>query len=392
MARPPEWGDQDQVEDDLEPGPPLRGVIEVEWDDWDEDRPRSRAPWIVAGVLVVAVAVVALLVVRAVNTTAELTLPTSTTVAASPATTAVPTAPTLEALQAVVPESLDTCVPPPEEPVTGTVSVACPNTGVELVTFTLFADTAARDDAFADTVATLELDPGAPGDCALADDVVHAYAGARGRGHVACRSVDRRVDIVWTDPAAPVLATLGGFGSHGAHYRFWDDLVRRADAEFPLPREQALLDDVPQELRSRCERDIELVEEAGGIVAVTCRPATGAAETVSWVRFGSADRMTAWIDARLAALGDAVTDRSDRACRLDGPGPNGELPQPWVGAGRYRQAGTTGSILCYVSADDDNVLAWTRAGSNIGSVATADGAGLSLLDLIAWWQDGGHRP
>jgi hypothetical protein len=59
--------------------PPLRGVVEVEWDGWDEPRRRARAVWVVAVLLVVAVAVVAALVVRAVNTDAELPTDTTTT-------------------------------------------------------------------------------------------------------------------------------------------------------------------------------------------------------------------------------------------------------------------------------------------------------------------------
>lgn len=407
MGRPPEW-DQEAFDDDVDPRPPLRGVIEVEWDDWDdEDRPRSRTPWVVAAVLLLAVGVVAALVVRAVNTDAELTLPAAPSTPSPSTTAAAPVTPTPEALQAAVPASLETCVPPPEEPTPGTVSVSCPGEGVpELVTFTLFADAAARDQAFDDTVATLELDPGAPGECALADDVVHDYVGTRGRGRVACRAADRRVDIVWTDGTDPILATLGGFGSYGEHYRAWQGLVERSDAEFPLPTEQALLDEVPAELQARCRRDIDLVEQADGIVAVACEPATGTAEVVSWVRFGDADAMTAWIDGRRLGLGDVETDTSPQACTLDGAGPNGQLAQPWLGASPYERDGTTGRILCFVSSSEQNVLVWTRARSNIGSIAVvdvppegqqppADDGEIppgSMLDLIAWWAGGGYRP
>lgn len=57
-------------EEDL--GRPLRGVVEVEWDGWEQDGRRSRAGWVVAVVLLVATGVVAALVVRAVGTDAEL--------------------------------------------------------------------------------------------------------------------------------------------------------------------------------------------------------------------------------------------------------------------------------------------------------------------------------
>jgi len=59
--------------------PPLRGVVEVEWDGWDAPRRRSRAALVVAVVLAVAVLIVTVLVVRAVNTEAELPPDTTTT-------------------------------------------------------------------------------------------------------------------------------------------------------------------------------------------------------------------------------------------------------------------------------------------------------------------------
>jgi hypothetical protein len=58
--------------DDDAPGPPLRGVVEVEWDGWDDDGRRSRAGWIVAIVLLVATLAVAGLVVWAAGSDAEL--------------------------------------------------------------------------------------------------------------------------------------------------------------------------------------------------------------------------------------------------------------------------------------------------------------------------------
>ena len=76
-------------------------------------------------------------------------------------------------------------------------------------------------------------------------------------------------------------------------------------------------------------------------MAVTCQPAVGEATQVSWVRFADADAMTGWIDAE----------------------------------GR-------------------SVLTWTRAGSLIGSVAVSDGSigDVTMADLAAWWEAGGHLP
>lgn len=389
--------------DDQVGGPPLRGVVEVEWDGWEDDRPRSKAPWIIAAVLAVAVLAVAGLSWWAVSSN-EVALPGADDPAPdedglAPSDTAAPAEPTLAALREAVPEELEGCVPPPDRPdgVTpdGTVRLECPRASApELVTLTLFPDAAARDQAFADTVATLELDPGAPGDCAVGAGAVHDYTGSRGTGRVACRSADDRVDIAWTDGTAPVLGVAGGFGRYPAHYAFWSDLVDRTDAEFPLPSEQALVDDLPSELTTRCDRDLELLDRADGIAAVTCRPATGEAATVSSVRFAGADAMTAWIEAVQAAQGDVVLDTIDGACRPDGRGPSGELPEPWLGATPYRQGPSSGTIVCFVDAEGRNVLAWTRAGSNIGSIAVSDGSvGTgAMADLAAWWEAGGHRP
>jgi len=58
------------AEDDL--GRPLRGVVEVEWDGWEDGGRRSRAAWIVAIALAVLTLAVAGLVVWAVGTEAEL--------------------------------------------------------------------------------------------------------------------------------------------------------------------------------------------------------------------------------------------------------------------------------------------------------------------------------
>lgn len=385
-------------EDDEPLGPPLRGVIEVDWDGWDDDGPRSRAPWIVAGVLLVLTVAVAGLVVRALNTDAQLTSPADDVAEGTPAAAddagAQAPGPTLEALGALLPTSLEGCVPAADQPADGSVRMACPRPQPpELVTFTLFADEAARDRAFDDVVATLELDGGGGGECALSDDAVHDYVGDRGRGRVACRHVDDRIDLAWTDAGAPVLGSAGGYGAYADHYRFWSELVARQDDAFPLRAEQALLDEVPQELRARCRRDLALLEAATGQVAVTCEPATGAAETVSWVRFADADAMAAWLDGWVFTRAAGTADTSSRACGSGGVGPEGQLPVPWYGTATYRFDDTAGRVLCAVGGDGRNVVVWTRAGSGIGSVASSDAAVPgSMLELLWWWEDGGYRP
>ena len=386
-------------EDDLG-GRPLRGVVEVEWDGWEEERRRSRAAVVIGVLLVVAAVAVAGLTWWALDTEAELDpeLADPGSEAPVPSEPAPADEPTLDALRTLIPEQVEGCVPPADRPdgvaADGTVRLECPRSSAPaLLTFTLFPDVASRDDAFADTITVLELDAGAPGDCALGAGAVHDYAGD-GRGRVACRQADDQVDIAWTDDVVPVLGVAGGLGDYPQQYAFWSELVGRTDAEFPLPLEASLLDDLPGELTTRCDRDLGLIERAGGVVAVTCQPAVGEATEVSWVRFGDADAMTTWIEAEQAARAGAVLDPADPACRPGGRGPAGELPVPWLGVTPYRQGTSTGTILCHAGADGRSVLVWTRAGANIGSIAVSDGSvgDVSMADLTAWWEAGGHLP
>lgn len=394
------------MDDDEVGGRPLRGVVEVEWDGWEHDRPRSKAGWIVGTLLVVAVAAVAGLTWWALGADADLDDGLGGAAVDEPRASATTLAggepdgdATLDALRAALPGDLEGCVPPPDQPEgpapDGTVRLECPRPSApSLVTFTLFPDDAARDQAFDDTVAVLELDAPASGDCALGAGAVHEYVGAGGRGEVACRRADDRVDLAWTDAGAPVLGVAGGLGSYAEQYGFWSELVDRTDASFPLPVEQALLDQLPGELTTRCDRDQLLAEDAGGSLAVTCLPATGEATEVSWIRFAGADPMTAWIEAEQLALSGAVTDTTELACRPGGRGPSGELPAPWVGATPYRQGTSTGTVLCHVDEEGRSAIAWTRAGVAIGSIAVSDGSvgDVSMADLAAWWEAGGHLP
>jgi hypothetical protein len=71
------------AEDELRP--PLRGVVEVDWDGWEDPGGRSRAAIAVTVTLLVAAAVVVALVVWAVGTDAELPPDTTTTSEVAPA-------------------------------------------------------------------------------------------------------------------------------------------------------------------------------------------------------------------------------------------------------------------------------------------------------------------
>lgn len=376
-----------------------RRVVEVEWDDPDEDRPRSRAPWIVAGALFVAVLAVAGLVLWAVNSDAELDTATATTTTSVPPAVGGP--PTVEQLRTLIPAELTTCVPPADAAeVDDRAQLVCPRDSVpELVTFTLFTDGEARQAAFVDAVTTLELDPGAQGECALADDVVHAYVGTNGQGQIACRTEGSRVDLVWTRGDVPLLATAGGNGFYGAYYRFWSDLVERSDDAFPLPIEADLLADLPVDLLDRCRRDVDLTAEAPGIAAVVCEPEDAEPDAVSWVQFADSDTMDAWIEQRLASLGEDVrTDTRDDACTSKGFGDrrddedDEEPASPVVGFTDYEEDGTSGQVLCFVNTSGQNVLFWTRDEHRVGSIAVSGTREGDMEDLLKWWEKDGHLP
>jgi hypothetical protein len=69
-------------QDDL--GRPLRGVVEVEWDGWEQDPGRSRAAMVIGALLVVLTAVVVALVLWALGSEAELPPSSTTTTEVAP--------------------------------------------------------------------------------------------------------------------------------------------------------------------------------------------------------------------------------------------------------------------------------------------------------------------
>ncbi len=377
--------------------------MEVDWDGWDEEgAPRSRTPWIVGAALAVAVLLVAALVVRAVNTDADLDAAAATTTTAPPTTEAPPEPPRVEDLRALLPAGLaQTCVPPADDDGDPLVArLVCPRDGTpELVTYALFTDDDARDDAFADVVGTLELDPARSGECALADDVVHTWEGERGPGRLACRGQGSRVDLAWTEAGGPVLATAGGPGFYGDGYRWWSALVGRSDAAFPLPVEQALLDDLPDAALpdaapDGCRRDIDLTDQAPGVAAIVCEPEDGgekgAARVVSWVRFADGATMDDWIAARRAGLDDLVFAESTEPCTED-PGKarkgddEDDRPAPEAGYARWEGDGRSGRVLCFVNSSGQNVVFWTEDDRSIGGIAVSQPGDGDLRDLLRWW-------
>lgn len=383
---------------------------------YEDDTPRSRAPLVIALVVIVLALAVGGLVWRAVNTDADLSVPAE---ASSTTTQPEDTGPQLEALATLVPESITTCGPPAEQPTDEPrrVVLQCPlDDEPDHITFELYEDVAARDQRFDDIVAFSGL-PTTGTECALGQSGVHRFAGARQSGRLACRIDSGTADLVWTDDAQPVLTLASGRGRYRDDYSFFVDLVGRTDDNFPLPVETELMARLPDELTVGCRRDVDLTVDAHGVVAVACEPPDQEAAVVSWVRFGSPDAMAEWIDARRAGLtntfgsnDDACTpkgfgkaakgvddkdkDKDDDEKNGDeGNGAGGEdPPAPDAGFTDYERDGTKGRILCFVNASRQNAIFWTRTGELIGSIAVSTAEDRDMADLLRWWERDGHKP
>ena len=325
------------------------------------------------------------------------------------------------------------------------VIVQCPRDGVpESLTYVLYGSIDDREQAFDDIVASFGV-PTSGTECALGQPGAHDYIGVERVGRVACQAGGGRVDFAWTSDEAPLLIQAGGGGAFADHYRFWADMVERTDAAFPLPPERALLDVLPEPLRTGCTRDLGLDVDAPGLAAVRCEPADVPPGIVSSVQFASPDTMSAWIDGRRDALHDNVFDQTDDGCTSTGfgqrdvvelptttttttttsttttttttttaPGATSSSvpssttvptttvppfaeepppPPPDAAFMPYDLDGTHGEVLCFVNSNGLNAVFWTRDDSLVGSIAVSDSTtGARMADLLGWWESGGHRP
>ncbi len=396
----------------------------------DEGR-RTHLPAIVISLVVVATVIVGLLAWRAVNTDADLAAanPESTTTTAA-STDEDPVVPTVEALQRLVPDGIDTCVAPEGEAASADpLLLQCPIDGVpETLTLELFSTSAARDDRFDLLANEAEVSDRDDAECALGRSGRHAYESAAWSGRVACRQLSGRVDFLWTRDDEPVLYHASGGGLFSDYEQSWERMAGRTDAAFPVREEQRMLDALPEALLVDCDRDLPLALTAPGRVAAACRPPEAEPTVISWVLFADDDPMDAWIEERRSTLDENNFDTTDDGCTPQGfgqvatspatttdpepvpgdagpgddqppePGDAGVAP-PVVGPPPdaafvdYDLDGSSGQILCFINTSGQNALFWTRDGSRIGSIAVSEQAdGDSMLELLTWWRDGGHRP
>ncbi len=385
---------------------------------YEDERRRSRMPVIIVALLVLATAGVGALAWRAINTDAELGTGERTTTTIGPDRTV--SDPTVAALRALVPEGVDTCVEPTGEAADVVPIVfLCPLDGVpEAMSLELHASDADRDQRFDAIAAELGISDRDDAECALGRTGRHGYEADGRSGQVVCSETDGRIDFLWTRDDAPVILRAVGVGRFAEYEVAWETLAGRNDAAFPIVDESNLLDALPNEYIVDCERDLTLALDSGGQVAVACRPPDSAPTVVSWVLFGGDDPMDRWIDARRASLDRNNFDTTSDGCDPTGFGQvdsleeagapeEGEGPEP-ADAGQappvagpppdaayldYDLDGSSGKVLCFINTSGLNAVFWTRDGTRIGSVAVSDRSdGDSMIELLRWWRDGGHRP
>ena len=404
--------------------PPGRPVDGAAFGVYEEVRPKSRVPAIVAGVLVIATLVVGALVWRAVNTDADLASGQGSTTTTEPAPDLGTTAPTVAAAEALVPAGVDSCVSPEGDTAeTVPIVLLCPIGDVpESMSLELFSTAEERDAHFDAVAADLGVSDRDDAECALGRMGRHPYAADGYGGRVACNEAAGVVDFMWTRDDAPVVLRAHGGGRFAEYEQAWETLAGRTDAQFPTPEEQLLLDALPDELLDDCARDLTLALEAGGLVAAACRPADAAPSVISWVLFDDGARMDDWIVDRRDSLDENTFDQTDDGCSPQGfgqvasiteepveepeggegeggddepttttGGPSG--PPPDAAFLDYDLDGTSGSVLCFINTSGLNAVFWTRDGSRIASIAVSDRSeGDSMVDLLRWWRDGGHLP
>lgn len=383
----------------------------------EEDR-RSRLPAVIVGLLVVATVAVGVLVWRAVNTDAALGSGASTVSTSSTAVPDAPFVPSVAALRALVPAGIDTCIEPEgDDADVVPIVFLCPRDEVpESVALELHASDADRDQRFEQFLDEFRVSDRDDAECALGRMGRHGYEAADHGGEVACVEAGGLVEFVWTRDDAPVILRASGGGRFADYEAAWEGWSERTDGAFPLPEEQELLDALPQEYLVDCTRDLTLALEAGGEVAVACQPPDAAPTVISWVLFGRADPMDDWLESRRAALDENNFDTTDDGCSPQGfgqvssieettevpdddaPADEGEAapvagPPPDAAYLDYDLDGSNGTVLCFLNSSGLNAVFWTRDGSRIGSIAVSDrGAGDSMISLLSWWRDGGHRP
>jgi hypothetical protein len=159
-----------------------------------------------------------------------------------------------------------------------TASIHCVAKG-GMASFTLasFKTRAATSAAFKTEVKASPVPENQTGDCAEFSQAVHAFSNTKGQsGDVLCyRRGDAESVVVWTDPASSVLGRGTRSDTRDTDlYAWWAALVDRPDSDtFPTSKEKALLDRLPDAVRTTCQRT-DLTHE-NQLASLSCAPPDG---------------------------------------------------------------------------------------------------------------------
>ncbi|MGP4020853.1 serine/threonine-protein kinase [Saccharopolyspora sp. 5N708] len=259
------------------------------------------------------------------------------------------------------------------DPATGspaaTEVVSCSD-GSQQVTFSLFDELPAMDEAYTEALGQAEVSRGS-GDCTVAAGAEHRYPGAGPAiGRVLCFSRDGSTSVVWTDNAARTMARssrrdIDDVGLAGS-WATWVGLP-----SFPTADEKALIDLVGLE---NCRR-----APSGGLetfrnvlAAIDCPSPDDGANTISYYRFADLDGLQHTYNSHVNEVGAP----SEVYC---GDG----TARGFLGNNRLDlRSIEIGGLLCYQGQQDTPVIEWTIE----PLLLMTRGTGAEPEALASWWR------
>jgi hypothetical protein len=227
-----------------------------------------------------------------------------------------------QALLASVPAGYrDSCVRADAEPDGAEAHIRCePTKDAESLTLTSFATRGGANRAFDQALKDSPVDSGTGGDCYEAHQATHRFANSRGSdGKVLCfRRGGEESTVVWTDPTKPVLGrALRNDDDDTRLYGWWVAFVHRpeADITYPLADEQALLDELPDDVATTCRRAGLPAEEY--TAWLRCEP-PGGPSTVEYTQYKDLAALNAYYEKVRAGHAVAVDAGVNDGCPAEG--------------------------------------------------------------------------
>lgn len=290
---------------------------------------RRRLPWRPIAAVAAAVAVAATVVVVVANSSGE-----------SSASPIFRISPSLRG-------DCDTAEPSPN--LSGAEKTMSCRSGDRHVRFSLFADRATMDNAYASVVRESDVNRDT-GDCTVATGAEHRYPnGGDQVGRVLCYVDNSTTRLVWTDDRERTIAEAESRAADDQKltqaWAGWVGIPR-----FPTDSEQSLIDLVDL---SRCERTQAgtLATFRDLVAAIDCDPVSDGATSVSYYRFSNVDAMRRTYDQHAGAVNAPAGVDCVNADKL---------PPDFLGNRPYDlRSVDLGSMLCYRGERGTAVLEWT---------------------------------